>query len=322
MKSRARLVVAFAVASCVSAVSPAAENFPSRPVHLVVPNAPGGGTDFMARLYVQYLPSLLGQQVVLDYKPGANSALGTEYVAKSSPNGYTIGMVLTSHLINPSIRKLGFDTLKDLSGITMTGVSPLAICANTRLPANTLPELIALAKKEPGKLTYATPGSGSSMHMAGELLKQMAGIDLLHVPFKGIGPAYPEVYAGRIDLLVEGLFGTMGPAKAGRIKQIAITSLQRVGSVPELPTVAETLPGFSVLSIMGVVAQSATPREIVNRLNADFVTMLRMPEVKSRLAELGTEPVGNKPEEFDAFIRAEVEKWAKVVSAAHIKAED
>ena len=322
MKTIVASLLVFALGCVLGDVSDAADNFPSRPLRLVVPNAPGGGTDFMARLYVQYLPSLLGQQVVLEYKPGANSALGTEYVAKSAPNGYTIGMVLTSHLINPSIRKLGFDTLKDLSGITLTGVSPLAICANPQLPANTISELIALAKKQPGKLTYATPGSGSSMHMAGELLKQMAGIDILHVPFKGIGPAYPEVYAGRIDLLVEGLFGTIGPAKTGRIKQIAITSPQRVAGSPNIPTVSETLPGFSVLSIMGVVAPSATPREIVNRLNRDFVAMLRLPEVKSRLAELGTEPVGNTPEEFDAFIRAEVQKWAKVVSAAQIKAED
>ena len=323
MKSTIRFTVLFAaVCGMLAAPGAFAQAFPSKPVRLIVPNPPGGGIDIMARVYAPPLQAILGQPVLVEYKPGAGSALGTEFVARSAPDGHTVGIVVTAHVINPALRKLGFDTVGDLSGVAMTGVSHVGIAASSSLEANTLRELIALAKKNPGKLTYASPGSGSSMHLAGELLKQMAGIDILHVPFKGTAAAYPEVFAGRVDLIIDPLYAIQNYAKAGRLKHIAIASPERAQSAPEIPTVAEVLPGFAVTSVMGVVVPRATPRDTVNRLNAAFVRMLQLPEVKARLAEAGVEPVGNTPAEFDGWIKSEIEKWAKVVKVAGIKMED
>ena len=314
----ARLVAALAT-GLLLAVAVQAQTFPTKPVHLIVPNAPGGAIDIMAQLFAQHLRPLWGQPVVVEYKPGAGTALGTEYVARSAPDGHTVCLVVTSHVINPSVRPLGFDTIHDLSGVTMTAVSDIVIAATPSFPANNIRELIALAKKDPKKLSYASPGSGSSMHLAGELLKLQAGIDILHVPFKGSGPAYPEVMAGRIQLLIDPLFSSLSYIKSGRLKAIAITGPKRSTIAPDIPTVAETIPGFNVLSIFGVVVPSATPRDIVHKLNADFIKVLQLPEVKARMAEFSLEPVGNTPEQFDAFIRAEIEKWATVVKAAGIK---
>ena len=318
VRSMARLAAALATGLLLAAAVQA-QTFPTRPVHLIVPNAPGGAIDILAQLFAQHLRPLWGEAVVVEYKPGAGMALGTEYVARSAPDGHTICLVVTSHVINPSVRPLGFDTVRDLSGVTMTAVSDILISATPSFPANTIRELIALAKKEPKKLSYASPGSGSSMHLAGELLKLQAGIDILHVPFKGSGPAYPEVIAGRIQLLIDPLYSSLSYIKSGRLKAIAITGPKRASIAPDIPTVAETVPGFNVLSINGVVVPSATPRYIVRRLNADFVKVLQLPEVKARMTEFSLEPVGNTPEQFDAFIRAEIEKWATVVKAAGIK---
>ena len=296
-----------------------AQAFPSRPVHLVVPNAPGGAIDIMARLFAQHLQPLWGQPAVVDYKPGAGTALGTEYVAKAAADGHTILFAVTAHVINPSLRKLPFDAAKDFSGVTLYGISHIVLCATPGLAANTLSELIALAKSRPGQLSYASPGSGSSMHLAGEQLKAMAGIDLLHVPFKGSGPAFPEVFSGRIELIIDPLFSSLNYVKAGKLKALAIASRRRTRAAPEVPTVAETLPGFEVQSVFGVVVPSATPRELVRRLNADFLKVLQLPAMRARLDEFGIEPLGNSPEQFDAYIRDEIERWSRVVKAAGIK---
>ena len=318
VRPMARLAAAFATGLLLAAAVQA-QTFPTKPVHLVVPNAPGGAIDILAQLFAQHLRPLWGQAVVVEYKPGAGTALGTEFVARSAPDGHTICLVVTSHVINPSVRPLGFDTVRDLSGITMTAVSDIVIEATPSFPARDIRELIALAKKDPKKLSYASPGSGSSMHLAGELLKLQTGIDILHVPFKGSGPAYPEVMAGRIELLIDPLYSSLSYIKSGRLKPIAITGPKRASIAPDIPTVAEAVPGFNVLSINGLVVPSATPRDIVRRLNADFIKVLQLPEVKARMAEFSLEPVGNTPEQFDAYIRAEIEKWATVVKAAGIK---
>jgi tripartite-type tricarboxylate transporter receptor subunit TctC len=257
--------------------------------------------------------------VIVEYKPGAGTAIGMEYVAKSPPDGHTIGMAVTSMMILPALRKLPYDTLKDLAPVTMTGSSSIMIAASPRLPANNLRDVIALAKKKPGKLTYASPGSGSSMHLAGELLKQQAGIDILHVPFKGGAQAYPELMSGRIDLQLDPTYGLSRFVQQGKMKAIAVTSSQRDPMARDVPTVAETVPGFEVLSINGIVVAGKTPREIINRLNADFRKLLAEPEVKKRLEEFGIQIVGNSPDEFAAFIRAELAKWSQVASAANIK---
>jgi tripartite-type tricarboxylate transporter receptor subunit TctC len=245
-----------------------------------------------------------------------------EHVARSAPDGHTLGMVVTPLVILPALRdKMPYDTLKDLAPVTMTGVSSIMIAASPALQAGNLAELIALAKKQPGRLTYASPGLGSSMHLAGELLKMEAGIELLHVPFKGGAQAYPELMAGRIDLQLDPTFSIYRHVRGAKMKAIAVTSARRDASAPEVPTVSETLPGFNVLSINGVIATGGTPRELVQRISADFRKLLREPDTAKRLVELGIEPVGNTPEEFGAFIKSEIERWTRVAKAANVKME-
>jgi tripartite-type tricarboxylate transporter receptor subunit TctC len=294
--------------------------FPSKPVTIIVPNAPGGAIDILARLLERNLSEAWKQPVIVQYKPGAGTVLGTDFVAKSPPDGHTIGMVITGHMINPSLRKtMPFDTLKDLSGVSLLAISPIVITASSKLPANNLKDLIALAKKD--KLSYASPGSGSSMHLGAELLKTTAGIDILHTPYKGAGGAYPDVISGRVDLLVDPLFSSLPHIKSGGLKPIAIMSPKRSPIAPEIPTVAETLPGFSVESVFGVVVPSGTPREAVNRISADMNKVLQAPEVKQRMADIGLTPMGTTPEQFDAFIRSEIPKWAQVVKASGATAD-
>ncbi|HEX6361429.1 MAG TPA: tripartite tricarboxylate transporter substrate binding protein [Albitalea sp.] len=296
--------------------------FPNKPVTLVVPNAPGGAVDILARLLEKQLSETWKQPVVVVYKAGAGTVIGTDFVAKAPPDGHTIGLVVTSHVINPSLRKnLPYDTLKDLSGVTMLATSPVAISAWPDLPASNLQELIALAKKQPGKLTYASPGSGSSMHLAGELLKTTAGIDMLHAPYKGSGGAYPDVFSGRVQLLIDPLFSSLPHIKAGKMKPIAIFSPKRSPIAPDVATAAETLPGLTVESVFGAVVASGTPREAVKKLSEDLAHALQTPEIRSRMADIGLTPVSTTPQEFDAFIRTEIDKWAKVVKASGATAD-
>ncbi len=320
MRRRTLLKTAAALAAA-PALARAQGAWPNRPVKLVVPFGAGGATDIIARLISQKLGELWGQSVVVDYKPGAGTVLGTDFVAKSAPDGYTMGMVITAHVINPSLRSsMPFDTVKDLSGVSLVAISHILLAATPSLEANNIRELIALAKKAP--LSYATPGTGTSMHLAGELLKTLAGIDMVHVPYKGGSAAYPDVIAGRVPLLFDPMFASMGHIKAGRMKAIAITSNERAASNPEIGTIAEAVPGFDVKSISGVVVPAATPRDIVRRASADIGRVLAMAEVKNRMAEVGMEPAATAPDAFDAFIRREIERWAPVVKASGAKAAD
>ncbi|HEX4928361.1 MAG TPA: tripartite tricarboxylate transporter substrate-binding protein, partial [Burkholderiales bacterium] len=233
------------VAACLASAAAAAQDFPTKTVSLIVPNPPGGSIDVMARVFADGLQKLWGgKPVIVEYKPGAGTMIGMDFVAKSEPDGHTIGMVVTPMVILPALRKMPYDTLKDLAPVTMTGTSSIMIAASPKLPASNLREVIELAKKNPGKLTYASPGAGSSMHLAGELLKQEAGIDMLHVPFKGGAQAYPELMAGRIDLQLDPTFGINRYVQQGRMKAIAVTSAKRDPQAPDVPTVAETIPGF------------------------------------------------------------------------------
>jgi tripartite-type tricarboxylate transporter receptor subunit TctC len=299
-----------------------AQGFPTKPVHLIVPNAAGGAIDILARLLAHKLQELWGQPVIVEYKPGVGTVLGTDYVAKSAPDGYTLGMVITAHVINPSLRpNMPFDTLKDLSGVSITAISHVVVEATSSLPVNSLAELIALARKEPGRISYASPGSGSAMHLAGELLKSQTGIDMVHVPYKGSSPAYADVIAGRVQLLIDPLYGSLPYIKSGKLKALAVTNAIRSPVASDIPTVAETVPGFNVQSINGIVVPSATPRELVRKISADVVKVLQSPDLKSRLDELGLVPVGSSPEQFDAYIRAEIDKWARVVKFSGAKAD-
>src|SRR5580765_7241367 len=292
MKSRRWIACLFLLVLSGAAL---AQTFPSRSVTLVVPNPPGGAIDIQARIYAQKLQGLWGQPVIVDYKPGAGTLLGMEHVAKSAPDGHTLCLVVTPLVILPALReKMPYDTLKDLAPVTLTGVSSIMIAASPTMQAG---------------------------NIAGELLKMEAGIDLLHVPFKGGAQAYPELMAGRIDLQLDPTFGIYRHVKAGKMKAIAVTSAKRDPSAPEVPAVAETLRGFDVLSINGIVAAGSTPRELARRISGDFRKLLREPDTAKRLEELGIEPVGNTPEEFGAFIKGEIERWTRVAKAANVKME-
>lgn len=293
--------------------------FPNKPVTLIVPNAPGGAIDILARVLQQQLQPIWNQPIIVEYKAGAGTVLGTDFVAKAAPNGYTLGLVATPHVINPAMRQMPFDTVKDLSGITILGVSNVLISATQSFPVSNLKEAIALIRKNPGKFSYASPGSGSSMHLAMELLKQNAGLDILHVPFKGSGPAYSEVMAGRIELLVDPMFSTMPFVKSGKLKPLAATASKRSAIAPGIEAVAETVPGFNVQSMFGLVVASGTPRDVVTKIYADVVTALKKPDTQKKMAELGLEPVSITPDQFDVQIKTDIDRWTQLVRSANIK---
>jgi len=300
----------------------AAQSFPTRAVRLMVPFPPGGATDIIGRMVAAKMQDVWGQPVVVENKPGAGTVVGTEYVAKSAPDGTTLGMVVTAYVINPSLRgDLPYNTLKDLSGVTQVSVQHLVMAANPSFPANNIPELIALAKKEPGKLAYATPGSGTAMHLSVEMLKTSTGVDLVHVPYKGGAPAQQDVMAGRVPILMDVLYAVQPLIKSGRIKVLALLSPQRAPESPEYPVVSESVPGVSALSLVGIVAPSATPRDLVNRISADIARAVKSSDLTERMRHQGMEPIGSTPEHFDALIRSEIEKWAKVVKQSGAKVD-
>jgi len=300
----------------------AAQAYPTRPVRLMVPFPPGGATDIIGRLVAAKMQEVWGQPVVVENKPGAGTVVGTDYVAKSAPDGHTLGMVVTAFVINPSLRKdLPYDTLKDLAPVTHVSVQHLVMAAHPSLAANNIAELIALAKKDPGKLAYATPGSGTAMHLSVELLKTTAGIDLVHVPYKGGTPAQQDVVAGHVPILMDVLYAVTPLIKSGKIKVLALLSPRRAPESPEYPAVAETVPGVSALSIVGIVAPRATPRELVHRISTDIARAVKSSDLTERMKQQGMEPVGSPPEQFDALIRSEIEKWAKVVKLSGAKVD-
>jgi tripartite-type tricarboxylate transporter receptor subunit TctC len=299
-----------------------AQGFPSKPVHLVVPFPPGGPTDIVGRMVATKLQEAWGQPVIVENKPGAGTVIGTDAVAKSAPDGSTIGMVITAYFINPALRgSLPYDTLKDLANVTQLVAQHVVLVANARAPFDTLPELIAYAKKNPGKLGYASPGTGTSAHLAGELLKQEAGIDLVHVPYKGSGPAQADVIAGRVELMVDVYHSAKPQIEAGKLKVIPLTAAERTVNIRHYPLVAETLPGFNVTSLFGFVVPAATPRPEIAKIQADTASALRQPEMRAKLEAMGMEVVGSTPEQFDALVRAELAKWTKVVQDNHIHAD-
>ena len=312
----------FAAAAMLIAAGSHAQDFPVKPVRLIVPNAPGGGTDILARLFANGLQETWKQSVVVEYKPGGGMIVGTEYVAKSPADGYTIAMVATAHMINPSLHaKLPFDTVRDLSGVVLNSTTHLVLLAYPGFEAKTIADIIALAKKNPGKMSYASAGTGSSMHLAGELLKTTAGVNILHIPYKGGGPAFLDVIAGRIPFMFNPLYSSETYIKSGKLRAVAVASPARAPTAPDLPTIAETLPGFDVRSVNGMVVPAATPRNIVRKINADVVALLRQPQFRARMTDIGLDPVGSTPEEFDAYIRTEIAKWAPIVKASGAKAD-
>ena len=320
---RRRLLVAagFMAAGFAPAVGAAADAFPTGPVKIIIPFPPGGPTDTVGRLIAQKLQDIWQQPVIIEYKPGAGTAIGADFVAKSAPDGQTIGIVNSSFAVNASLRKnLPYDTLKDLSGITQIANLELAIVARPDAPFNTLPELIAYAKAHPGRLSYGTPGTGGTTHLGAELLQRAAGFTMLHVPYKGSAPAHTELLGGRIDLVVDPFLSVLPFVKAGRMKMIATMSDQRVPGF-SYPTVAETIPGFKVGALLGFVAPHGTPEAVLQKIQQDTAAVLRDPQLRKRIEDQGMTVVTSTPAQFDALIRTDMQRWAKIIAETGITVE-
>jgi tripartite-type tricarboxylate transporter receptor subunit TctC len=302
-----------------------AQSFPARPLRLVVTFAAGGGADFVARAIAPKLGEALGQPVVVDNRPGANGALGAEIVAKAAPDGYTLLLASLAQLtINPSLYdKMPFDTVKDVIPITQAVFTPNILALNNDVPAKSVAELVVLARAQPGQLTFGSAGVGTSQHLAGELFKSMAHVDIRHVPYRGAAPVITDLLGGRISMFFGNITSVLPQVQDGKLRALAVTSPKRVAATPELPTLAESgFPGFDATASFGLVAPAGTPPAITDKLHRETVRILALPEVRKRFAELGSEVIGNSPGEFSAVIKAEIPQWAKLIKETGIRATD
>lgn len=311
-------------AACLSAFAGIAhgQNFPVRTIRIIVPFAPGGATDILGRLVAQKLIEGLGQQAIVENRAGGGTVIGTEIVAKSPPDGYTLLMSSTSTVTNPSLlRKLPFDTLRDFAAITQLVSSPNVLVIHPSLPVKSVRELIALARANPGQVAFGSGGNGTSTHLGGEILPLMADVRMVHVPYKGAGPATIAVISGEISWELVAILSVVPHIRSGRLRAIAVSSAQRASILPDVPPVADTLPGFEASPWTGVSAPAGTPKEVIARLHQAIAKGLIAPETRERLAQDGNEVVVSTPEQFDAFFRAQMEKWAKVIKDAGIRLE-
>ncbi len=317
-----RIVMLFAV-FIAGTVTAAAQNYPVRPVRLVVPSSPGGGTDISARIIAPKLSEYLGQQVVVDNRPGAGTMIGGEVVARAAPDGYTLLMGISTLAINPAIyRKVPYDALRDFAPVSQAVALPNVLVAHPSLPVKTVKELIAFAKARPGQLNFASAGLGTSPHLSMELFLSMTKLKMVHVPYKGSGPGVVDLVAGHVPLMMPNMLSALPHIKTGRLRALGVTSARRAAGAPDIPTIAEAgVPGYEAVQWYGVLAPAGTPRAIVTRLHAQIVRVLQLPEIRQRFSTDGAEAVGSSPEEFTAFIRAETAKWAQVIKAAGIRPE-
>jgi tripartite-type tricarboxylate transporter receptor subunit TctC len=297
----------------------AAAAYPSKPIRYVVPYPPGGPLDIVARVLGQKLAERWGQAVIVDNRAGAGGNIGVDLVAKAPADGYTIVMgAVATHAINVHLyAKLPFDPIRDFAPVVLITQVPNILVVNPQVAARSVKELIALAKAKPGSLNFGSGSTGSAGHLAGELFKTTAGVDMVHVPYKGAAPAVADLLAGQVQIMFDNLSSALPNVKSGRLRALAVTTAKRSPQVPDLPTIAEAgLPGFDVSTWFGIFAPAATPRPVVAKLNRELVATLGLPEVRERLAQLGAEPAPNTPEEFAAFVRAELAKYGKVVKAS------
>jgi len=302
----------------------AAQDYPLRPIRMIVPTTPGGSVDMLARTIGPRLNERWGQQVVIDNRSGAGGVIAAELTAKAPPDGYTLIMAtIASMATNVSLsRNLPYDPVRDFAPITLVASQQLVLLANSGFAAKSVTELIQLAKAKPGQVAFATAGNGTGGHLTGELLKLLAGIDLLHVPYKGSSPALVDVISGQVPLTFISVITGLPQVKSGRVRALAVSGTRRSPALPEVPTMIEAgVRGFESSTWYGVLAPKATPRAVVMRLNGEIVAILRLPEVKDRLLAEGAEPVGNTPEQFGEFIKSEIAKWGKVIRAAGLRAE-
>jgi tripartite-type tricarboxylate transporter receptor subunit TctC len=303
--------------------SPAsAQAYPARPLRIVVPFAPGGPNDILARLIGQKITESWGQQVIVDNRPGGATVIGTEIAAKSPPDGYTLLIVSPTTATNPSLMaKLPYDTLRDLAPVILLATSPNVLVVHPSLPAKSVRDLLAIAKRRPGEVTFASGGPGTSTHLAGEILALRGGVKMLHVPYKGAAPATIGLLSGEVSFQFGSILPLTPHIKAGRLRALAVSSPTRAPALPDVPPVAETLPGFDASPFHGIVVPSGTPREIILKLNHEIGRIMNLPETRQRLAVEGTEVRTGTPEEFDAYFRAEVDKWAKVIKEIGLRVQ-
>ena len=321
-------ISAFACAALIACSSSAAqfpspaERFPDKPIRVIVPFAPGGGLDLTTRVIGQKITDKWGQNFVVDSRPGAATIVGTEIASRALPDGYTILMITTTFAINPSLyNKLPYDPLRDFTPITQLNSQPNIVVVTPTFAASSVKDLIALAKSKRGELTFASPGAGSAPHLSGELFQRMAGLQMTHVPYKGIPPAVTDVVGGRVSMLFTTTISAAPHIKSGKLKALALTSAKRLPSMPEVPTIGETVPGYQAEAFQGVVAPGGVPRAIVDKLAAEFASIVRLREVGERFEADGAIPVGSSPQQFAAFLRSEMSKWSKVIKNANIQLE-
>ena len=322
--SRRHLLHLTAAAATLPAVSRLAwaQAYPTRPVQIIVGFAPGGPSDILARLMGQWLSERLGRPFIIDNRPGASSNLGTEAVVKASPDGYTLLMIATTNAVNTTLyERLSFDFRRDIAPIAAITREPHVLVVNPSVPANAVAEFITYAKANPGKINMASPGKGTGPHMAGELFKTMTGAEMVHVPYRGAGPAYTDLLSGQVQVMFPGPASSIGYIRAGQLRVLAVTTSSRFELLPNVPTMDETLPGFEASSWFGIGAPRNTPTEIIDRLNGEINAGLASPTIKARLADLGGTPFPGTPADFSKVIAEDTEKWGNVIRAANIKPE-
>jgi tripartite-type tricarboxylate transporter receptor subunit TctC len=316
-------ILALAAAAFFAAAA-LAQVYPSKPIHLIVPFAAGGGNDNVARLVGKRLADSLGQPVVIDNRPGAGGVVGAELAAKAAPDGYTLFLGgVGSHAINPNLHdKLPYDPIRDFAPVELLAQAPLILVVHPSVPARNIAEFVAYARANPGRLNYASNGNGSSSQLAAVMFDSMAGVDMVHVPYKGLSPALADLLSGQVQLMFSSVVAILPHIRAGRLRGLAVTGARRLPSMPELPTIAESgFPGYEASSWYGILAPAGTPREIVAKLNAELSKALEQPEVRSSLLAEGAEPAGGSPERFAAHIRSEKERLGKIIRDAKIRLE-
>jgi tripartite-type tricarboxylate transporter receptor subunit TctC len=311
------------VLGLLAAMAAGAQDWPAKPVRFVVPYPPGGGTDVIARIVQSRLADQLGQQIVIENRGGAGGALGTEAVAKSAPDGYTFLFTLSSHTINPLLYKLNYDVEHDFSAVTLIVSVPQLIAASPSSPLHSMSDVVAAAKAKPGSIPFASVGNGTPSHIAGELLKLRAGIDMIHVPYKGGGPAIADTLGGQVPLAIVSMPAAMSHVRAGKLRALAVTTLKRNPGAPEIPTVAEALkmPDYEVDSWYALFAPAKTPAPIIAKMQKAVAQTIELPEVKQKLLEQGGDTVGSSPEELDRVVKRELRRWAEVIRQAKIVLE-
>jgi tripartite-type tricarboxylate transporter receptor subunit TctC len=299
-----------------------AQQYPSKPVRIIVPFAPGGGSDFIARFMAQRLTESFGSQVIVENKPGAGGVLGIEQGIKAPADGYTLTLIASSYTVNPSIYKLNFDPVADITPIIQMSQGPLLVVVNPALPVKSIKELIALAKSKPGEVTFASSGQGSVIHLATELFDTMAKVKMNHIPYKGTGPALTDTLAGQTNVFFSSTANAMPHVKAGKLRAIAVTTAKRIPALPDVPTVAESgVPGYDVVLWHGLIGPKGLPRAVVDRINGDVTKSLQLKETAEQLQNDGVAPAGGTPEQFAAQIKKEIGVWKKVAADAGVKQE-